>query len=57
MKYGIATFRTDSTTPPGAHGRLADAGYDRAVPGPMPGGDDVTIPMPDELAKRVEAGH
>ncbi len=38
---------------PDALKRLADAGYDRAVLGLMPGGDDVTIPMLDELAKRV----
>jgi probable F420-dependent oxidoreductase len=40
---------------PDALKRLADAGYDRAVLGLMPGGDDVTIPMLDELAKRVAA--
>jgi probable F420-dependent oxidoreductase len=35
--------------------KLADAGYDRAVLGLMPGGDEVTIPFLDQLAKRVEA--
>ena len=38
---------------PDALKKLADAGYDRAVVGLMPGDDDVTIPMLDELAKRV----
>jgi probable F420-dependent oxidoreductase len=38
---------------PDALKKLADAGYDRAVLGLMPGDDDVTIPMLDELAKRV----
>jgi len=35
--------------------RLAEAGYDRAVLGLMPSGDEGTLRFLDELAKRVEA--